>query len=145
REDEGVLQDETHLTAQLSMAQLLDRCAVDEDLAALHIVEAVEQARQGRLSGAGSRDDRDLLAWLDYKGDVPQDPVVWVVGKPDVAKLDAALDSFQRSRTLGVRNLLRLIHDREYALERGHRLLDGRVALGQLADRPEEALHVMEE
>ena len=49
--------------------------AIDEDAAALHVVEAHHQAGDGGFAGAGVADDGGGLAGLDGEGDVVQNPL----------------------------------------------------------------------
>ena len=72
-EQQRVLQHEAHLIAQRLQRELADVGAVDLDLPRLGIVEARDQAGDGRLAGAGRPDDRRHLARLDAYADVLQD------------------------------------------------------------------------
>lgn len=63
-EQPGVLQHHAELVAQLVTGHRGDVHAVDRDLAALHVVEALEQVHQRGLAGAGGPDDGDLLTRL---------------------------------------------------------------------------------
>ena len=89
---------------------------IDQDLTALHIVEAHHERDDGGFAGAGVADDGSGLVWLDGEGDAFEDPLnfrrqdiqfFWrcpdrndcllgfgelLVREPDVAELDAAGD-----------------------------------------------------
>ena len=106
--------------------------AVNQDLAARHIIEAGDQVAQRRLAAAGRPDERDILARADVQINVAQDLVV-VVGvlKADVVKVDAAVLHDQRLRVGGVGDGDGRIHDLGKALNAGHAALE---LLGKLDD-----------
>ena len=56
-EEEWVLQDDAEAAAKRSEVLVADVDAVDQDLAALHVVEAHHQRGDGGLAGAGVADD----------------------------------------------------------------------------------------
>src|ERR1700749_4115589 len=111
REEEWVLQDDTEVLAQCGQIVHSHVDAVDQDLAALHIVEAHHERDDGGLAGAGVANDGGGLVGLDDEGDTAEDPFdadgfevfgrcdgdglellrrEALVGEPDVAELDAA-------------------------------------------------------
>jgi len=61
----NVLEHEADEAAQLRHVQLTDVDAVDEDAAAIHVIEPQEQVDDRGLAGSGRADDPDALAWLD--------------------------------------------------------------------------------
>ena len=52
-EENGVLRHDADLSADRALRESLDVLAVDEDLTALDVVEAEEEADHGALPGAG--------------------------------------------------------------------------------------------
>ena len=120
--------------------------AVEQDLPLLHVVEAAEQADDARLARAGRADDGDARARRDLEAHVLQHRLVRVVGEVDVAELDVAAHLPQRLRVgAGRRTGRLLVQQHEHALGGGHRRLHDVVLLGQVADRLEGAVGVLEE
>ena len=165
-EEEGVLQDDAEALAQRVEVLLADVDAVDEDAAALDVVEAHHQAGDGGLAGAGVADDGGGLVGLDDEGDAAEDPFDvgdrcgglrrwrWrcgravprrvLVGEPDVAELDAAgavACDGMRGRDDGRFGVEQL----EDALAGGHGGLQDVVFVAEVLDGPEEALRVLDE
>ena len=71
--------------------ELADVDAVDQDAAALDVVEAQQQADDRGLAGPGGADDADALAGRDLERDVAEDPVARrCVGEPHVLEDDVA-------------------------------------------------------
>ena len=99
--------------------------AVNQDLAARHIIETGDQVAQRCLAAAGRPDERDILARADMQINVAQDLVV-VVGvlKADVVKVDAAVLHDQRLRVGGIGDGDGRIHDLGKALDAGHAALE---------------------
>ncbi len=64
----------------------MDILVVDEDAPGLGVVEAVEQAEDGRFAAAGGADYRDFLACWHSEGEVAEDGSVEVVAEADVVK-----------------------------------------------------------
>ena len=111
-EEEGVLQDDAEALAEGFEVLLADVDAVDEDAAALDVVEAHHEADDGGLACAGVAYDGGGLVGFDGEGDPAENPldvgvgaevfvggggdagalgfVELLVGEPDVAELDAA-------------------------------------------------------
>ena len=63
-QERGVLRDEADLAAERILRDLRDVLAVDQDAAALDVVEAKQQVDERRLAGARAADEADLLAGL---------------------------------------------------------------------------------
>ncbi len=114
-EQERVLQHHPEMAAQLGHILFAHIDAIDQNAAALDLVEAHHQADDGGFAGAGVADDRRCLVGLDHErhvfqnplhlGDGSEDllrcprPAGWrasccfvqpLIGKPDVAELDAS-------------------------------------------------------
>ncbi len=111
-EEEGVLQDDAEAAAKPGEVLFADVDAVDQDAAALDVVEAHHQAGDGGLAGAGVADDGGGLVGFDDEADAAEYPfdvgegaeifvgragdacelrlVERLIGEPDVAELDAA-------------------------------------------------------
>ena len=62
REEERIVGDDVDRMAQIVQREVADVVAVDPDGAVVDVVEAGEQAGDGRLARAGRADDRDGLA-----------------------------------------------------------------------------------
>ncbi len=75
--------------------------AVKQHLPALHVIESQQEIRDRRLSCPCITNERDALTGLDHERDVFQNPVVFVIGKPDVAKLNLAADPLNLRRLCG--------------------------------------------
>ena len=119
--------------------------AVDQHLAALHIVEARDEADERGLARAGRADEGDALARRDLERDALEHPLAGIVGEPDVAELDLAAHLLQRRRCFGIFQGDWLVQHAEDALGTGHRRLQDGVLVGQVAHRQEEAVDVLQE
>ena len=111
-EEEWILQDDAEALAKFVQILLAHVDAVDQNAAALDVVEAHHQAGDGGLARAGVADDGGGLVRLDDEADAAEDPfdvgegaevfvgrvgdagelrlVEFLIGEPDVAELDAA-------------------------------------------------------
>ena len=139
-EEERVLQHDAEVLAQRGELVLAHVDAIDEHLAALHIVEAHHERDDGGLAGAGVADDGGGLVGLDGEGDAAQDPFdadgfevfrrcsgdggellrrEALVGEPDVAELDAA-GARAGQRIGGGGDFGRGVEELEDALAGGH-------------------------
>ena len=68
----GVLRHHGDLRAQAFLRHRGDVLAVDQDAAALRVVEMQQQVHQRRLAGAGRADQPDALAGRDAQVDAVQ-------------------------------------------------------------------------
>ena len=95
--------------------------AVDQDRALAHIVEATQQADDGRLARAGWADQGDGLAGLGGQVDLLQHRLACLVCKAHIVERDLALDLGQRFgvRQIGHRRLV--VQHLEDALGPGQR------------------------
>ena len=75
RKEVELLEDHAELGARASelLALLRQRLALNEDLARIDGLEAVDSAAQRRLAGSGRADDDEDLSPIDLKVDVLQD------------------------------------------------------------------------
>ena len=147
REQVHVLQHQAEQPAHVGEIELADVDAVDRDPAARHVVEPQQQVDQRRLARAGGADDADALAGADLEADVLEHQVVVVVGEPDVVEARCG-PAPGAGRRAGARRRLdrhRLVEQLEDPLGRGHRRLQDVELLRHVADRPEEALRVLQE
>ncbi len=92
-EEEVVLADDGHLGAEGLEGEGLDGVAVEEDEAALAVVEARDEVDEGGLAGAGVSDEGDGLAGLGGEGEVVEDRAIGVVAEGDGAELDAGAEA----------------------------------------------------
>ncbi len=72
----GVLRHQADLAAQRILRDVGDVLPVDEDAAALDVVEAQQQVDQRRLAGARAADQPDLLAGRDGQRQILDDPAL---------------------------------------------------------------------
>ena len=141
-----------NLPAQILQIQFADIDAVEQDLAALNIVEAQQQLNDRGLARAGVADNRERLARLDAEGNIAQHPVfvLWiraaVIGEPDIAEFDFAARRRQcvrvsRGETIvtGSSSSLKM---RSEAAMADCRMLNFSL---KILNRPEEALRVLHE
>ena len=76
--------------AQALLGDVGDVLPVDQDAAALDVVEAQQQVDQRRLAGAGAADQPDLLAGLHVERQVVDDARLAAVVEADVLEADVA-------------------------------------------------------
>ncbi len=106
--------------------RVLNVDAVEQNLAALHVVETQQQGDQRGLAGAGVADDRESLAWLDAERDIAKNPVFVggfghiAVAEPDVAKFDFAAGRIEAYALRGGIDGDGLVQQLEDALGSGH-------------------------
>ena len=105
-EEDGVLEDVADLVAKRLDSVVAHVFAVDQDAAGVGVVEARNQADDGRFAAARGADDADELAGLDVEGDVGEDGGLGVVAEGHVAEFDLALEG------LGLEAVGRLGNDR---------------------------------
>ncbi|MNM92436.1 hypothetical protein D3C81_1047690 [compost metagenome] len=97
---------------------------VDGDASAVHVVEAVQQARQGRLAAAGVADHRHRAAGGDLEVDVVEDLPARIVAEAHVLEAHPWLGGDQRRGVRRVLHILALIEQAKQALHVGECLLD---------------------
>ena len=90
REEDALLQDETHLIAQPLQRALADVSAVDHDPPVLRVVEAGDERRNGRLARAGAPDHRELLPRRDEQRDRLERRPLRLVAEHHAVELDLA-------------------------------------------------------
>lgn len=112
-EEERVLGHQADRAAQGGVRQLAHVVAADADGAAVGVVEAGQEQRDGGLAAAGGADEGDGLALLDPQREPVQDGPLGVVAEADVLELDGG------GRVGG---------------QRGRALLDHRLGVDQLED-----------
>ena len=120
-EQEHILQHLPHAGAQICQPDLPHIHAVDEDLALLNVEIPADQALDGGLSRAGGAHKGHALAGLHLEGHILQHPVlpavfVGLIGEPDIAELDMALDMLHLHGVRRVFNGGFCIHQPEDAL-----------------------------
>src|SRR5262249_9060519 len=106
----------------------------DPDVARQRIVEAIDQADDRRLSGAGWPDDRGDLARLDPEADVAEDLRV-AVPEADAIEVDVTLEARPRARARQIAHAALHREQLLAALVADRRLRDRVRHLRQLADR----------
>ncbi|GJC95043.1 hypothetical protein ColKHC_03869 [Colletotrichum higginsianum] len=130
-EEGGLLADEGHLLAEPAQVQGADVVAVEVDGAAHGVVEALDEADDGALAGAGGADQGGGLAGGDVQGHVLHDGDLGAgrVDVLDVLEADGALDGVELDAVVGG------------GVERGD-AVDGVVDLGGGGDGRGEGLDV---
>ncbi len=87
-EEERILGHQSDGGAQRVVGQLAHVVAADADGAAVGVVEAGQEERDGGLAGAGGADDGDGLALGDGQGEPVEDGPLGVVAEDDAVELD---------------------------------------------------------
>src|SRR6185437_16240089 len=80
-EEEGVLQHDADLIAQVAQAEFLQADSVDEYLSVVRVIEAANQINEGALAGAGLADEADHLARLNRDVEILEDRLTPLVAK----------------------------------------------------------------
>ena len=89
----GLLQHHTDLRPQRLQGPLADVLAINEDRALDWVIEAGDQRGQGSFAGAGGPDEGRHLPGWEGERESFEHGLLWVIGKGDVAELNAALQS----------------------------------------------------
>ena len=101
-EQHGVLRDDPDRRAEAFLSDVADVLPVDQDPAALGVVEAVEQPGEGRFASPRRADHRAARSGGNVEGHAFQDLAVGVVAEADVLKPEMAATDHQRTRAGGV-------------------------------------------
>ena len=134
-EQHGVLRDDPDRGADARLGDAPDVLAVDGDLAVGHVVEPVEQARQGRFPGTRRPHYGDAAPGRDGEAHVVQDAAARIVTERDVAEDDLSRPVGERP---GKRSVLHLGLDAEEVEHRfhvGQRLLDLAIDEAEITER----------
>ena len=144
----GVLHDEADVLPQRSLLQVPEVHAVDSHHAAGGVIEARQQAGDGRLARARGADQRGHLAWVDFEADVAQHDGLGVVAEADAVELDLAAQERHGLRVrqvfhgaIGVEHFAdALIRDRGFRVGIGElgKLLHGLVHFAQVEDEHDQ-------
>ncbi len=123
-EQHRVLRHDADGAAQAVLAHVAQILAVDADGAAIDVVEAEQQPRDGRFAGAARAHDRDRVARRHAKAQIVQDGAAAVVGEADMVEHDFAA-RHDKGRCIGLVGDLGLDREEaEHRLEIGQGLLD---------------------
>ena len=87
---------------KLPATELADIDAADFDGAALDVVEAQKEVGERGLAGAGVADDGHGFPGADGEADVAEDPILVLVGEPDVFKGDGGVLGDRQRRFRGL-------------------------------------------
>src|SRR5262249_10543477 len=99
RQQNAFLHHAADLAPEVGRIELPDVGAVEQDHALLRLIEAEQQAGDGRLARSDAAKDRDMLAGLDGEGDALQRLLRSArIAEVHVAELDPALDRLQPQR-----------------------------------------------
>ena len=144
-EEERLLRHEADLAAVLGQVERADVAAVDQQLAALELVEARDQARHAALARAGVADQRHRLPRPDVQGEVGQHDLaaalllrVGRVGEVDVLEAHIAGQPASTGSRGGLHHLRLGVDQREDALGRGQAVLELAPEGGDADQRPPE-------
>src|SRR6185437_5500860 len=110
-----VLRNQAQLRVQGLLRERADVDAVDPDLTALRIVQAQDQAHEGRLARAGIADQADALAGGDRHIQMTEYRLLERITEGDITKLDVAAGDAHRGRLGCVDDLVRP-HNRLHAV-----------------------------
>ncbi len=116
-EEEGELRHDAQLAAILREVERADVASVEEQLAALELVETRDQLAQRRLARAGVADDSHALPGGDRQAEVAQHPLLLSVGEVELAELDAPGETVYR--------LVRALLDARLGVDQGEDALAG--------------------
>ena len=106
-EQRDVLLHHGDILAQAFLGDLGDVLLVDQHVAAVGIVEALDQREHGRLAGARPAGQADPLAGPDVEVEVLQHPPAAGIVEPDIDEGDGAAQADQRPGVGRVRHLVR--------------------------------------
>ncbi len=104
-------------------------------MAAVHVVEAVEKARQRGLAAAGMADHRHGVARRHFQVDAVQDFAAAVVGETHVLERQSRSRGLQHGRSALVANFLLLLEQTPQAFDVRQRLLDLAVHHAEVVQR----------
>ena len=131
-EQEDILADIGDLASQRAAGNGSDVLTVDRDRALVDIVEAQDQAQDGRFSAARRADQRGHPAGFGIERDVAQDGLTaTLVGKGDVPELHVRRGCIQRrQRAIGLLGR-GLVDDLEQDADADHRGVEIEIQAGQ--------------
>ena len=91
RKQEGILQDDPQLLAQISFGDLADVASVDRDAAFIDLIEAGQQIDDGGLACTGRTDQGNGLACFRFQRHVLDDGLIRQVAKANVSRSELLL------------------------------------------------------
>ncbi len=94
------LQHDRKVLAQRFEIPVTQVNAVEQNPAALDVVETHQQIRDRSLAGTGVTDERDRLSGFDRERHIFQHPVFVVVSEPNVLKLNSSVGALGFERFL---------------------------------------------
>src|SRR5437660_4827911 len=134
REDKRVLQDRSHVLAQLLLSYLVHVDPIDQNSPFLDLVEARDETNQGGFARVGCANDGHAFAGLDLEGESLQYPFTLVVGKPDIAEIHRSIYFGDCTWMFGVFYYYRLVQHFKDALRTGHCRLQNIVLFRDILD-----------
>src|SRR5712664_2705800 len=144
-EEEGVLKNDAEQAAQVLEIDFADVDAVEQDLAALNVIEAKKERDERGFAGAGVADDGEGLAGLDAERDITENPIIFAgirdgaIAEPNIAEFDFAAGIFYANGVGLRRNVGGLVEELENALGGGHGGLQDVEFFAEVLDGAEEA------
>ena len=141
-EQHRVLRHDADGLAHAGLGDVLDVLPGDRDATLLHIVKAVQQARQRGFPGARRAHHCHGISGRDFKADVMQDGTARIIRKADVLETHGGRSpDAQRLRAGLVGDFALFLHQREHLVQVGQALLDFAVQHTQKTQRNVELDH----
>ena len=137
-EQEDILQHLTDRSSQGRDLDVVDVDAIDQNLTLLDFVVANDQRKNRRLSRTGRTDKGTGLLRFDHKGNILQNPVVILIGKPDIFEFDPSFEPVDLDGIRLIQNIRFDIEKIEDPFRCRQSLLQGIELIGQILDRIEE-------
>ncbi len=137
-EQHGILRHDADRFAQAVLGHVAHVLAVDRDPPGVHVVEAVDQARQRRLAGAAVTDHGDLLPRRHLEIERVQDRALRLVAEIHGLETNPATRDLQRRRAGTVGDLGLAFEQFEDQVHIGQRILDLAIHDAEKAQRDEQ-------
>ena len=123
-EQHRVLWNDADGRAYARLLDLAEVLAVDQDAAVRDVIEAVEQAGDGRLAGAARPDDGERIPRRNGKGNVLEHRAPSIVSERDVVEDDAATADREAPCAGNIGDFRALVQKLEHLLHVRQRLAD---------------------
>ncbi len=109
---------------QRRLRDVADILAIDQDPAARDVIEAKQQARDGRFAGAGRSDNRDRLAGRHFETETFEDQTLGIVREPHILEPQMARCHGQGPCAGNILDLGLALQNVEHLLDVDDRLFD---------------------
>ena len=141
-EQEHILKHLPEAAAEGGKLYLSNVDAVKKYFALLYVIVTAEERQYRSLAGAGGADEGNIVARVDFEGDILQHPVFIGIRKPYMAELDAALYVGELDGVGSINDLRLHVKQRENLLCRSECRLEPVELLRKVLDRVEEFRNV---